>query len=61
MCWSLDLHEVSTRHTAKCAAYRAIVHPSLEYAAVVCTLHSTGDINLFESLQNRAVQWIRMW
>jgi len=28
--------------TAKCAAYTAIVRPSLEYSAVVCSPHSKG-------------------
>ena len=44
--------------TAKCAAHKAIVRPSLEYAAVVCNPHSTKDINSLESLQNRAARWI---
>ena len=43
---------------AKCAAYKAIVRPTLEYAAVVWCPHTSGDIKLLESLQNRAAHWI---
>ena len=43
---------------AKCAAYKAIVRPSLKYAAVVRNPHTKKDINLLESLQNRAARWI---
>ena len=42
----------------KCTAYKAKLRPSLKYAAVVCSLpHTTGDINLLKSLQNRAARW----
>ena len=44
--------------TAKCAACKAIVHPSLEYTAFVCNPHTTKDINLLELLQNKAVRLI---
>ena len=43
---------------AKCAAYKAVVCPTLEYAAVVWSPHTKGDIKLLESLQNRAAGWI---
>ena len=43
---------------AKCAAYKAIIRPTLEYAAVVCNPHNLGDIQLLESLQKRAARWI---
>ena len=43
---------------AKCAAYKAVVRPTLEYAAVVWSPHTKGDIKLLESLQNRAACWI---
>ena len=43
---------------AKCAAHKAIVRPSLECAAVVWCPHTSGDIKLLESLQNRAARWI---
>ena len=43
---------------AKCAAYKAVVCPTLEYAAVVWSPHTKGDIKLLESLQNRAARWI---
>jgi len=55
-CLHISMHGCSC--TAKCAAYKTIVRPSLEYATVVCSPHSKGDINLFESLQNRAARWI---
>ena len=45
-------------HAAKCVAYKAIVCPLLEYAAVVCCPHTSGDIKLLESPHNRAAQWI---
>ena len=32
--------------TAKCAAYKAIVRPTLEYAATVWNPHNSGDIQL---------------
>ena len=41
--------------TAKYAAYKGIVHPTLEYAA---TAHNSGDIHLLEVLQNHAARWI---
>ena len=43
---------------AKCAAYKVIVRPLLEYAAAVWYPHTSGDVKLLESLQNRAAQWI---
>ena len=43
---------------AKCAAYKAIIRPTLEYAAVVWNPHNLGDIQLLESLQKRAARWI---
>ena len=43
---------------AKCAAYKAIIQPTLEYAAVVWNPHNLGDIQLLESLQKRAARWI---
>ena len=43
---------------AKCTAYKAVVCPTLEYAAVVWSPHTKGDIKLLESLQNRAARWI---
>ena len=43
---------------AKYGAYRAIVCPILEYAAVVWCPHAKGDINLLESIQGRAARWI---
>ena len=39
---------------AKCAAYKAIIRPMLEYGAVVWNPHNLGDIQLLESLQKRA-------
>ena len=45
-------------HEAKYVAYRALVCPILEYAAVVWCPHATGDIKLLESLQGRAARWI---
>ena len=42
-------------HTVKYAAYKAIVRPTLEYAA---TVWNPGDIHLLEALQNRAARWI---
>ena len=41
---------------AKCAAYKAIIRPTLEYAAVVWNPHNLGDIQLLESLQKRAAR-----
>ena len=43
---------------AKYGAYRAVVRPILEYAAVVWCPHAKGDINLLESIQGRAARWI---
>ena len=43
---------------AKRIAYRALVRPILEYAAVVWCPHATGDIKLLESFQGRAARWI---
>ena len=43
---------------AKYIAYRALVHPILEYAAVVWCPHATGDIESSESLQGWAACWI---
>ena len=43
---------------AKYVAYRALVHPILEYAAVVWCPHATGDIKSLESLQGWAARWI---
>ena len=37
---------------------RQIVHPILEYAAVVWCPHAKGDINLLESIQGWAARWI---
>ena len=45
-------------HEAKYAAYKAIIRPTIEYAAVVWNPHNHGDIKLLESLQNRAACWI---
>ena len=39
-------------------AYRALVRPILEYAAVVWCPYTMKDIKLLESLQGRAVRWI---
>ena len=39
---------------AKYAAYKAIIRPTIEYAAVVWNLHNRGDIKLLESLKNQA-------
>ena len=39
---------------AECAAYKAIIRPTLEYAAVVWNPHNLEDIQLLESLQKRA-------
>ena len=43
---------------AKYMAYRALVRPILEYAAVVWCPYTMKDINLLESLQGRAARWI---
>ena len=48
----------SCSRTAKYAAYKAIVRPTLEYAATVWNPHNSGDIHLLEALQNRAARWI---
>ena len=45
-------------HEAKYIAYRALVRPILEYAAVVWCPHATGDIKSLESLQGWAARWI---
>jgi len=45
-------------YEAKCATYKAIVRPTLEYAAVVWCPHYNCDIKMIESLQNRAAYWI---
>ena len=43
---------------AKYIAYRTLVRPILEYAAVVWCPHATRDIKSLESLQGRAARWI---
>ena len=43
---------------AKCAAYKTIVRPTVEYAAVAWCPHYNCDTKLIESLQNRAARWI---
>ena len=48
----------SCSRSAKYAAYKAIVRPTLEYAATVWNPHNSGDIHLLEALQNRAAWWI---
>ena len=39
-------------------AYRALVRPILEYAAVVWCPYTTRDIKLLQSLHGRASRWI---
>ena len=45
-------------HEAKHIAYRALVRPTLEYAAVVWCPHATRDIKLLQSFQGRGAHWI---
>ena len=43
--------------TAKYAAYKAIVHPTLEYVTV-WNPHNSGNVHLLEALQNCTAWWI---
>ena len=44
---------------AKALACLALVWPCLEYCNVVWTLHTSKNIDLIESVQRRAAQWIK--
>ena len=44
---------------AKTLAYLALVSPRLEYCNVVWILHTSKNIDLLESVQCRAAQWIK--
>ena len=44
---------------AKALAYLALVQPHLEYCYVVWTLYTSKNIDLIESVQHRAAQWIK--
>ena len=46
---------------AKANAYRALVGPCLEYACAVWTPYTVDDIELLESVQNRAARWIKSY
>ena len=48
----------SCSRTVKYAAYKAIVHLTLEYVATEWNQHNSGDIHLLEALQNHAARWI---
>jgi len=37
---------------------KAIVRPTLEYAATEWNPHNSGDTQLLEALQNQSAQWI---
>ena len=44
---------------AKVIAYKALVRPYLEYACAVWAPYTAHDIDLLESVQNRAARWIK--
>ena len=46
---------------AKADAYRALVRPCLECACAVWTPYTVHDIDLLESVQNRAARWIKSY
>ena len=47
-----------TRNT-KANPYRALVRACLEHACAVWTPYTAHDIDLLESIQNRAARWIK--
>ena len=46
---------------AKVNAYRALLRPCLECPCAVWTPYVVHDINLLESVQNRAARWIKSY
>ena len=44
---------------AKALAYLALVRPHLEYCNVIWNLRTSTNIDLIESVQRRAAQWIK--
>ena len=44
---------------AKANSYRALVRACLEYVCAVWTPYTAHDINLLDSVQNRAALWIK--
>ena len=57
--WAAEGYMHGCTDRAKALAYMALVWPCLEYYNVVCTLHTSKNLDLIESVQHRAARWIK--